>query len=418
MILSSVLSLIAALHLYWAVRGVGTGAGVPSRADGTPVMRPGRLSALAVAAALVTASLLLLGQASVIRTGLPAVVLSVGSWGVAATFAARTIGEFRYVGLFRRVRGTPFAKWDALVFTPLCFVLAVGAAAIAATRTSQGDVPRDAESAAVAVVDTGRVAIEGGTLFWEAAGSGAPVVLIHGGNLDRRMWDAQFEALRHDYRVIRYDARGFGRSSPADRPFRASDDLASLLRAHRIERATLVGLSMGGGIAIDLALAYPDMVRRLVLAAPSVRGGEWPPDADTLWLAGGRAAFSRGDSIGLALAWLESEYIRTALSSPAQAARIREIVTDNAGHLMRRARDQELEREQSPPVDERLGELRMPVLLLIGGADTPPLRAMALAVAERAPRAERIDLPGVGHMINLEAPAAFNRAVLAFLARP
>lgn len=232
------------------------------------------------------------------------------------------------------------------------------------------------------------------------------------------MWDAQFDTLRHHYRVIRYDARGFGRSSRADHPFRAPDDLAALLRAHRISRATLVGLSMGGGIAIDFALAYPDMVNRLVLAAPSVSGGTWPDDADTLWLAAGRAAFARHDSIGLALAWLESDYIRSALRTPEASARLREIITDNAGHLMQRARDQDLEREVSPPAANRLGQLRIPVLLLVGNRDTPMLLAMADSLAANVPQVQRIDFPGVGHMINLETEAAFNRAVLAFLGRP
>lgn len=133
LVVSSVLFSIAALHAFWAIRGVGTGAGVPSRADGTPAMRPGRLAALAVAVALLAAGLLLLGRANVIATGLPSIVLRVGAWGVALTFAARTIGEFHYVGLFRTVRGTAFAKWDALLFTPLCFLLAVSAATIAAS---------------------------------------------------------------------------------------------------------------------------------------------------------------------------------------------------------------------------------------------------------------------------------------------
>ena len=280
------------------------------------------------------------------------------------------------------------------------------------------DTPNDAESRSVVAIDTGRVAVEKGSLYWEAAGSGAPVILIHGGNLDRRMWDAQFDTLRHHYRVIRYDARGFGRSSPVDRPFRAPEDLAALLRAHRISRATLVGLSMGGGIAIDFALAHPDMVSRLVLAAPSISGGTWPEDGDTLWLEAGRAAFARNDSIGLALAWLESDYIRTALRTPETSDRLREILTDNAGHLIRRAREQDHAWETSPPAADRLAELQMPILLLVGNADTPMLLAMAEHLTMKAPRVQRIDFPGIGHMINLEAEAAFDRAVFDFLARP
>jgi 3-oxoadipate enol-lactonase len=160
------------------------------------------------------------------------------------------------------------------------------------------------------------------------------------------------------------------------------------------------------------------MVSRLILAAPSVSGGTWPADADTLWLAAGRAAFARGDSMGLAVAWLKSDYIRTALRTPELKRRLREIITDNAGHLMRRARDQELEREIAPPAADRLAELHMPILLLVGSADTPLILAMANALTTNAPHVQRIDFPGIGHMINLEAEAAFDRAVLQFLARP
>ena len=296
----------------------------------------------------------------------------------------------------------------------LCALLSSGLIAVA-TLACNPSATRDTIEAPLAV-DTGRVSITGGSLYWEAAGAGDVVVLIHGGNLDRRMWDEQFAHLRRSYRVIRYDARGFGKSSPADRSFRAPDDLAALLRTLDVPKATLVGLSMGGGIAIDFALAYPDMVDRLVLASPSVSGGTWAADADTLWLRAGRAAFARGDSIGLAVAWLESDYIRTALRPPEQAARLRQMLVDNAGHLMRRARDQSVEREVSPPAADRLTELRMPILLLVGAVDTPLILSMATAIADRAPQVRRVDFPGVGHMINLEAPNEFNLAMSSFLA--
>lgn len=291
-----------------------------------------------------------------------------------------------------------------------------GAVLTAALAACNPSAPRDTMAASTAV-DTGRVAVNGGSLFWEAAGAGTPIVLIHGGNLDRRMWDDQFALLQRSYRVIRYDARGFGQSTDAHRSFRAPDDLATLLRTLGVPKATLIGLSMGGGIAIDFALAYPAMVDRLVLASTSVSGGTWASDSDTLWLRAGRAAFARGDSIGLALAWLDSDYIRTALHPPEQAERLRQMLVDNAGHLMQRARDQSLERESSPPAAARLAELRMPILLLVGTADTPLILSMAHAIAEQAPQVQRVDFPGVGHMINLEASAEFNRAVSTFLTR-
>jgi len=132
-LLATVFALIAALHLYWTVRGVGTGAGVPSRADGTPVIRPGRLASFAVTAACILAALIVLGRGHLLDVGLPPAILHVGIWGIAGVFFLRTIGEFRYVGLFKRVRGTPFADWDTRLFTPLCAAIAGAAVALAAT---------------------------------------------------------------------------------------------------------------------------------------------------------------------------------------------------------------------------------------------------------------------------------------------
>ena len=129
--LTLVLSSLSAIHVYWALRGVGTTASVPSRPDGTPVFRPGRAATLGVALALGLAAVLVAGRAQLIAVGLSPVLLRVGVWGVAVAFAARTIGEFRYVGLFKRVRGTPFARWDTRLFTPLCAAIAAAAAAVA-----------------------------------------------------------------------------------------------------------------------------------------------------------------------------------------------------------------------------------------------------------------------------------------------
>jgi 3-oxoadipate enol-lactonase len=265
-------------------------------------------------------------------------------------------------------------------------------------------------------IDTGHVAIDSGALFYEVSGSGPVVVLLHGGNLDRRMWDDQFRLFSRTYRVIRYDARGYGRSSPADHPFAAHDDLHALLRGLHIERASLIGLSMGGRIAMDFTLAHPAMVDRLVLAAPGISGGKWADDGDTAWLAPAREAAARKDSVGLAVAWLGSAYIRTAMEKPALAPRLRQISIDNAGYWMGVVRHGDLEREASPPAADRLEALGPAVLLLVGDRDTPFIADIARAIAARAPRVRRVDIPKAGHMLNVEAPERFNDEVLRFLA--
>ena len=132
-LLGVILILLALLHVRWAFGGHAEGAAVPSRPDGTPLFRPGPLASLSVASALALAAALVLARGDLLPAFASPRVIGLGTWGIALAFAARAVGEFRYVGLFRRVRDTPFAKWDARLFTPLCAVLAVGTAWLAAS---------------------------------------------------------------------------------------------------------------------------------------------------------------------------------------------------------------------------------------------------------------------------------------------
>lgn len=129
--LAALLVLVSLVHIYWAARGVASSASVPSHADGTPVFRPGRMATLLVALTLLLAAFVVLGRAQLLDVPVSPIVLHVGIWGVAATFAARTVGEFRYVGLFKRVSDTPFARWDTRLFTPLCAAIAIAAILVA-----------------------------------------------------------------------------------------------------------------------------------------------------------------------------------------------------------------------------------------------------------------------------------------------
>jgi pimeloyl-ACP methyl ester carboxylesterase len=231
------------------------------------------------------------------------------------------------------------------------------------------------------------------------------------------MWDAEFKGLQSRYRVIRYDARGYGRSGPADTTFRAHDDLLALMDALQLSRATFVGLSLGGRIAIDFALAHPDRVDRLVLAAPGISGGKWAEDGDTAWLVVARQAAKQNDSVAVALAWLGSAYIRTALRDSAMSQRVRQLVVEQAPFWGGIIRHRDLEEPAAPPAAERLSQLSVPILLVVGSDDTPFIQDVARAIRTQAPNVRTLDLPGVGHMVNLEAPDAFLAAVLEFLER-
>ena len=266
-------------------------------------------------------------------------------------------------------------------------------------------------------VDTGRVVVPGSTIFYESSGTGDPVVLLHGGNLDRRMWDTEFSALRSSYRVIRYDARGYGKSGPPDTAFQAHEDLRILLDALHVDSASLIGLSLGGRIAIDFALTYPDRVRRMVLAAPGISGGTWAESGDTAWLPTARKAAAEKDSVGVARAWLGSAYIRTALRDSTRARWVESIALSQAPFWGAMIRHGDLETKADPPAAGRLRDLAPPILLVVGSDDTPFIQDVSRAIAREAPRVRRVDLPGVGHMVNLEAQEQFLSLIREFLSR-
>jgi len=130
---AGLLAVLGVIHLYWAARGIkGRSVALPEK-DGRPVMQPSRASTVAVAAGLFGGALTLLARLGLARLPVPPSWPRWGAWSLAALFGLRAIGEFRYVGLFKRVKGTPFARWDSRLFTPLCIVIAVGVALAAAT---------------------------------------------------------------------------------------------------------------------------------------------------------------------------------------------------------------------------------------------------------------------------------------------
>jgi len=229
------------------------------------------------------------------------------------------------------------------------------------------------------------------------------------------MWDEQLPAFVPYFRVIRYDARGFGRSGHADTAFQAHADLYALLRHLEVSHASLVGLSLGGRIAIDFTLDHPDMVEKLVLAGPGLSGWQDWSAEDTTWIVAARRAAHAKDSVGMAMTWLTSDYMRPAMEQPRLASRLRAIASDNATYWMGLFRHGEVERDADPPALGRLAAIRSPTLLLVGDRDSPVIRRIVDTIAARIPRSTVLVIRGAGHMVNMERPAEFNRAALSFL---
>ena len=266
-------------------------------------------------------------------------------------------------------------------------------------------------------IDTGRVVVPGSSLYYEATGAGAPVILLHAGYLDRRMWDDQFLLFARSHRVIRYDARGLGRSGPADSPYSSFEDLHALIRALKLARVTLVGASLGGAASLDLAVTYPELVDRLVLVGPGLSGYAWAPeDLSQPWRVEARAALGRADTVGVALAWLHSGYLLPASEQAPVAARLRTILAENVGFWKGLIRHHEgYDTAPSPPALTRLAAVGAPTLLIVGSRDVPDIHRIVEILGRRLANARTIVFKGVGHLPNMEEPDRFSATVLHFL---
>lgn len=253
----------------------------------------------------------------------------------------------------------------------------------------------------------------GTRLYYETAGSGKPLVLIHGNTLDTRMWDEQWDVFAARYRVIRYDMRGFGRSSmPAEADYSPAEDLKALLDYLDIDQAHVLGLSRGGAVALDYALMYPEKTLSLIFADAGLWDFPW-----THYPASVKAVREAGRTSGIEAAravWLDHPLFAPALEKPSVAGRLRAMITDYSGWHWQN--DESLRLLDPPPI-ERLPTLKIPALVIVGERDLPDFRAIAVLLGEYVPGAEQIVLPGVGHLSNMEAPAVFNAAVLDFLSR-
>ncbi|MGI8606269.1 MAG: alpha/beta fold hydrolase [Gaiellaceae bacterium] len=254
-------------------------------------------------------------------------------------------------------------------------------------------------------------------LYSEMAGEGPGVVLVHAGICDSRMWEPQWRSFPPTHRTVRYDLRGFGRSPIPPSSYSHARDLAEVLEVNGLERVSLVGVSLGGRVALELAIAHPELVESLILVGAGLPGHVWSDEIEA-YGAVEEAALERGD-IDAAV----EANLRTWVDGPRRNASVVDAtLRAQVGEMQRRAFELQLPVEGEadeellvPDADERLGEVRARTLVLAGEEDVSDIAVLADKLEQKIRDVRRASITGTAHLPSLERPREFDELVLAFL---
>ena len=252
---------------------------------------------------------------------------------------------------------------------------------------------------------SGKAEVNGGRLYYEVNGHGPPLVFLHAGIPDRRMWDNQVQYFSRHYTVVRYDLRGYGKSDPPTAPYIPADDLYALLQFLKMDRAAIVGASIGGTQAIDMAAAHPQAVTALVVVAGSPG---WLPYSEemnrrtTAIMAGQK---EKGP-VSVIEGWLHDPMLTTARTRPPVAQQMRMFLSRNVPGLL----GVPFMRPPNIPLP-KLSDFKMPTLVMVGDHDDPEIVQRAHLITREIPGAKEVVIKDADHMVNLEKQPMLTSAV-------
>lgn len=276
--------------------------------------------------------------------------------------------------------------------------------------------------------------IGSGRIGYERRGHGPAVVLSHASLVDRRMWRAQIDALADDFDVIAYDRLGHGESSMAPPRVQHAVDLLRVLDALGLERAVLIGSSMGGGYSLEAALLAPDRVTGLVTICAGLPGYEWPAamraearelltravPLDRLTAYTAHSATSVLDADIEAMAEAQLRYMAVGpgrtpdVFEPATWQLLLEMAAGVFAREWREAASQEI--EPDPPLLARLSEIAVPTLVISGLSDVSYVQEVSTLLARGIPGARTVELADTGHLPPVERPAEIAGILHGYLA--
>jgi pimeloyl-ACP methyl ester carboxylesterase len=274
-------------------------------------------------------------------------------------------------------------------------------------------------------VTKGFAPIDGSKLYYEVAGEGHPLLLVHSMMTSHKLWDDQFGEFAKKYRVIRYDVRGFGQSQMTSAPFSDTQDIKQLLERLNIEKTYILGLSMGAEIAMHFTLDHPAMVDALIMSGAGLDGYDYSAEGMEKWKSFVAIIQERDFSRAT------ERFIDLFVDNPIHPAN--EVIRQRARILMKDYKFPHfLPPENEPPQAEeasvaaeapaeyvpaiqKLAEIEVPTLVILGEGENADTLAIGDILSRDIPNAQKVMIPA-GHFTSLQNPAAFNQAVLKFLA--
>jgi len=259
----------------------------------------------------------------------------------------------------------------------------------------------------------GYLEVPGARLRFRDAGSGPAVVLLHGWTLRLEMWDPQAAALGQEFRVVRFDRRGFGLSTGKASVIDDAADVAALCSHLGIRRAALVGMSQGSRVAVLTAMSEPALIRSLILDGPSP-GIVDPtaPDPDLPLAQFRLLAQTEGIDV-FRRAWAQHPMTRLRNPDADAGALLDGMLSGYGGDDLLQPVEAPAPTASSPV----FGAIAQPTLVICGAFDVPSRRNVATVIAQKLPAAELFQVPDAGHLANLDNPPAYNAALLRFLRR-
>jgi 3-oxoadipate enol-lactonase len=258
----------------------------------------------------------------------------------------------------------------------------------------------------------------GGKLYYEVSGAGHPLLLLHAGVADLRMWDDQVACFSQQYQVIRYDSRGFGRTTSEDVSFSNRQDIFDLLAHLGVERTYIMGLSRGGIIALDFTIEHPEKVDALIVVAGGISGfdGEMLPEEmaieEQMEAAEERKDFETAARLTVRV-WADGPMQPEGRASQEVRDKVYAMTLNNYQHHSQESiQPQPLQ----PPAISRLTSVTVPTLVIAGALDESLTITAMRHLARSVPGAQLEVFPDTAHMVNMEQPERFNAVVGTFLA--